>query len=105
MNAFDALQEGGGNITISTKVGAGNDEVVLLVEDDGHGIPDDSLSKIFDPFYTTKEVGKGTGLGLSVVYGFVNELGGRIEVTSNQTTVFKIFFPVHKAGDSNKRNK
>jgi len=52
------------------------------------------MPQIFDPFYTTKEVGKGTGLGLSVVYGFINELGGNIEIQSDNTTRFYISFPV-----------
>ncbi|MCF6248489.1 MAG: DUF3365 domain-containing protein [Desulfobacula sp.] len=96
LNAFDALQESGGDITISTQL-AKKDHVLLCIEDNGPGIPDHVLSQIFDPFYTTKEVGKGTGLGLSVVYGFINELNGFIEVESDETTVFNIFFPVDKA--------
>ncbi|OQY51580.1 MAG: hypothetical protein B6230_04400 [Desulfobacteraceae bacterium 4572_89] len=97
LNAFDALLEFGGKITISTQL-AKKDHVLLCIEDNGPGIPDHVISQIFDPFYTTKEVGKGTGLGLSVVYGFINELGGRIEVESDETTIFNIFFPVVKPG-------
>jgi signal transduction histidine kinase len=51
------------------------------------------MENIFDPFFTTKEVGKGTGLGLSVVYGFMSEIGGRIEAFSEDKTVFKLYFP------------
>ena len=50
----------------------------LEVRDNGQGIPEESLSRIFEPFYTTKEVGKGTGLGLAIAYGIVQEHGGEI---------------------------
>ena len=95
LNAFDAIQDSGGEINISTQL-AKKDHVLLCIEDNGPGIADHVIPQIFDPFYTTKEVGKGTGLGLSVVYGFINEIGGRIEVESDETTVFNIFFPVDK---------
>jgi two-component system NtrC family sensor kinase len=69
-------------------------QVSLCIEDNGPGIPEDVIPQIFDPFFTTKEVGKGTGLGLSVIYGFINELGGDIEVQSDDTTRFDISFPI-----------
>ena len=99
LNAFDALQESGGNVEISTRRDPDRDEIILSIEDDGPGIDEKILNTIFDPFFTTKEVGKGTGLGLAVVYGFINDLGGRIEVTCDQTTCFNIYFPAQKKAD------
>src|SRR5271166_2061861 len=76
-NAYDAVQESGqrGHITISTKRSGGSLEVAI--SDNGVGITD--AQKIFDPFYTTKQVGKGTGLGLSICYGIVRAHGGEIQ--------------------------
>ncbi|WP_457552558.1 c-type heme family protein [Desulfobacula sp.] len=92
LNAFDSLDEQDGKIHISTHLSQ-NKQIILCIEDNGPGIPENIISHIFDPFYTTKEVGKGTGLGLSVIYGFINELGGDIEVQSDDTTRFYISFP------------
>jgi signal transduction histidine kinase len=93
LNAVDALQESGDTITIETHA-AETHHVVLRFADNGPGIPDIVRDRIFDPFYTTKEVGKGTGLGLSIVYGFVSELNGRIVVDTGEQTRFDIFLPV-----------
>jgi CheY-like chemotaxis protein len=69
--------------------------VILEINDDGPGIPDDLQPKIFDPFFTTKEVGKGTGLGLSMVYGIVQQSSGVIlfESTRDKGTTFTIYLP------------
>lgn len=69
--------------------------VRLDVLDNGSGIKDDLLQNIFDPFFTTKEVGKGTGLGLSMVYGFVKDSGGGIDVKNSEDggACFSLYFP------------
>ena len=79
VNAVQAMPDGG-RLTVATR--ADEEGVTLVVEDDGVGIPEGQKERIFDPFYTTKEVGEGTGLGLAVVDGIVCSHGGTIEVVS-----------------------
>src|SRR5204862_3797276 len=73
------------------------DYVRIVMIDTGTGIPPDIIDKIFEPFFSTKEVGKGTGLGLSTVYGIVKQTGGFVYVDSEpgQGTTFRIFLPRH----------
>jgi two-component system cell cycle sensor histidine kinase/response regulator CckA len=75
------------------------DYVLVEMSDTGTGIAPDILDKIFEPFFSTKEVGKGTGLGLSTVYGIVKQTGGFIYPESEQGkgTTFRIFLPRHIA--------
>ena len=70
--------------------------VELAIKDTGCGIPEANMQRIFDPFFTSKEVGKGTGLGLSVSYGIIKAHGGEIKVASvvGQGTTFRILLPV-----------
>jgi PAS domain S-box-containing protein len=88
-NAYDAVQESGqrGHIVISTKrVG---ESLEVAISDNGTGIADPQ--RIFDPFYTTKQVGKGTGLGLSICYGIVRAHGGEIQCWNNDATAGSTF--------------
>ncbi len=103
INARDALPEERGAIVVHTRLGYDNSSdanaklpyVLIEVEDNGIGIPKEKLSRIFEPFYTTKEVGKGTGLGLSTVYGIVKQHKGFIEVASapGEGSRFSVFLP------------
>jgi len=68
----------------------------VIIADTGHGIAEEDLRYIFDPFYTTKEVGKGTGLGLAISYGIITEHGAKISVESEagKGTSFSVRFPI-----------
>jgi len=99
-NALDAMEKTGGRIDIKTAAEKGN--IVIQVSDNGPGIPEKNLSRIFDPFYTTKPVGKGTGLGLSICYGIISRMGGRITVksASGAGTSFYIYLPSEELQDA-----
>ena len=85
VNAEQAMLDahGRGSLVLRTWQDPDRDAVVLEVNDDGPGVPEEVQSKIFDPFFTTKAVGKGTGLGLTVAYAIAQEHGGRIRVASH----------------------
>ena len=98
INAEQAMlsSNGRGTLVVRTWHDADQESVILEINDDGPGIPDELQPKIFDPFFTTKEVGKGTGLGLTVAYAIVQEHGGRIRLESrpNGGASFYVELPV-----------
>jgi PAS domain S-box-containing protein len=99
INAADAMNEQG-VITLRTRRGVSDAEAVIAeVIDEGSGIARHDLTKIFEPFYTTKPPGRGTGLGLSVCYSIVAAHGGRIEVDSalGAGTTFRVMLPNERA--------
>jgi two-component system NtrC family sensor kinase len=99
-NARDAMEKVGRQreLTITTHLIRHNgwNDVEVLVQDTGVGIAEENLEKIFEPFFSTKEVGKGTGLGLSICYGIIEAHGGRLEVESKvgEGTTFRVLLPV-----------
>jgi two-component system NtrC family sensor kinase len=97
LNGAQAMQpNGGGKLTIRTRLIQQDSTVELCVEDTGEGIAPENLSKIFDPFFTTKAEGKGVGLGLAVLYGIVKAHEGEVEVASqrNRGTTFTVTLPL-----------
>ena len=110
VNARDAMPDGGtvsivtANETVTSPAALGTaimpagDYVRIEVADTGIGISKEHMSKIYEPFFTTKPVGQGTGLGLATVYGIVKQTGGFITVDSDvgRGTCFKIFLPRHR---------
>ena len=93
LNSKDAMPNGG---ILRIRTDTSEAKLRLWIEDTGVGINDADIKKIYDPFFTTKEVGKGTGLGLSVTYGIVQEHGGDISVESQpgQGTSFRLELPL-----------
>jgi signal transduction histidine kinase len=110
-NAVQSMEDSGGTLSVSMEIVEGKlirhelnkdivaDEYVLLVfKDTGKGMEPSLISRVFEPFFTTREVGKGTGLGLSVVHGIITELEGEIMVSSKKEkgSVFYVYLPVSK---------
>ncbi|MCA9186308.1 MAG: hypothetical protein KDA99_11840 [Planctomycetales bacterium] len=93
VNAGQAIDKQG---TVRITTSSTEAHVVVSISDDGCGIPEENLSKLFTPFFTTKPVGSGTGLGLSVSYGIVEKHGGTIEVSSTvgEGTTFIVKLPI-----------
>ena len=94
LNAYDAMREEGGTLLVSTRISG--EEVVIRFKDNGCGMDTETMSRIFDPFYTTKESGKGTGLGLAIVAQIVETHGGKIYVDSEpgEGTEFRVYIPL-----------
>jgi two-component system NtrC family sensor kinase len=113
VNAQHAIEEKG-SITVKTRrlpqpmsPAPGMDPVAMVelaIIDTGCGIPEQSLHRIFDPFFTSKEVGKGTGLGLSVSHGIIEAHGGAIEVESKvgEGTTFRVYLPLIPPAEAGK---
>src|SRR3979409_2139524 len=100
INAEQAMlaAHGRGVLVVRTWHDADRESVLLEINDDGPGIPDDVQPKIFDPFFTTKDVGKGTGLGLTVAYAIIQEHGGRIRLESQPNAGASFFVEVPISG-------
>ena len=99
-NAIDAMPEGG-SLFLATSLAAGRPGYVAIqVRDTGQGIPKAILTRVMEPFFTTKEAGKGTGLGLALVYETVQKHKGTVEVESEEGkgTKFSVFLPLVKSG-------
>ncbi len=107
INARDAMPDGGRlliqteliHIALLQDALAPGDYVRLRVQDTGLGMSSEVIARAFDPFFTTKPIGQGTGLGLSMVYGFINQTGGRVSISSEEGrgTRIDLLLPCHEA--------
>lgn len=109
-NAYHAMEGSGGVLSVtlkSTFIEPGEKEILLLgsgeylqltVSDTGGGIGSDVIEKIFDPYFTTKEIGNGTGMGLAIIHGIAKDFGGTITVESQlgKGTTFHVYLPIVK---------
>jgi len=119
-NAYHSMMDTGGTLKISLKSIEANQAMVrkipklelktyicTTVQDNGHGMDKQTLTRIFEPFFTKKEVGVGSGLGLSVVHGIVSSYEGAITADSEvgKGTTFNIYLPQYSSGDSDNNLK
>jgi signal transduction histidine kinase len=94
-NAFEAMPQGG-LLTVTSRLDTATKYARVEIQDTGSGIPSENLSRVFEPFFTTRGEGKGTGLGLSIVYGVVKSHKGDVKVKSEmgKGSVFTLTFPI-----------
>lgn len=124
-NAVQSMEDSGGTLSVNMEIVEGklirhelnkdivaDDYVLVVFKDTGKGMEPSLISRVFEPFFTTREVGKGTGLGLSVVHGIITELEGEILVSSKKEkgSVFYVYLPVSKeypvsTSETDKRKK
>lgn len=98
LNAKDAIAESGKSGKIIIKTFQGNKTVNIVIKDNGPGIPREDIRKIFDPFYSTKDVNKGTGLGLFTSYNIIRGFNGHLDVVSREGdgATFTVILPVYE---------
>jgi len=109
-NAYQAMRRSGGRLLIRLwssdepleGLGESRRAAVMEVTDTGHGIDPTIIAHVFEPFFTTRDVGEGTGLGLSVVHGIVTSMGGAISVESTvgKGTTFRVYLPMAQSAVS-----
>ncbi|PYM20014.1 MAG: hybrid sensor histidine kinase/response regulator [Candidatus Rokuibacteriota bacterium] len=107
LNARDAMPSGGrvtietGNVDLEQGPTGALRAVMVRITDTGCGMDDATLSRAFEPYFTTKAPGRGTGLGLATVFAFVSQSGGHVEAASEvgQGSTFTVYLPRHDAGD------
>jgi signal transduction histidine kinase len=97
-NACEAMSESEKK-ELTINISSDHNSFIVEISDTGNGIPKENQSKVFTPFFTTKNIGKGTGLGLAISYGIIKMHKGNINFTSEQGTgtTFKITLPKHQA--------
>jgi signal transduction histidine kinase len=100
LNAADAMPEGG---ILEITVRAGEGEIEIDFRDTGHGISEEDLERIFEPYFTTKEPGRGTGLGLTLARGVLRDIGGDVEVESElgKGSTFRVRIPMNPSIGAN----
>ena len=96
-NAFDAMPKGG-SLNVRARLCDDEESVKIMVTDTGSGISKENLKKLFNPFFTTKQIGRGTGLGLAISYGIIKMHSGDIRVESRlgEGTTFTIILPLRQ---------
>jgi signal transduction histidine kinase len=101
-NAFDAvLEKNNGEICIKTQFNAQKQQILICVEDNGEGISNDKIRRVFDPFFTTRPVGHGTGVGLTLTERILSRYGGKISLESEEGkgTTVNLILPVSRVAD------